>query len=84
MVYLLRFPRPIGIEPTVYFEKPIFRTEDAVVLVEEEDGTCYTAEDPYLLPEVLECKSIKDALLKIIDFNHSDDYLKEIMIGYRK
>jgi hypothetical protein len=72
--YTLTFPRPIGVEPTVYTTKPIIES----VLVEVEPG--YFLEDPYSNPEIDEFESVKDALDRIIEFNGTDEYLKEIKI----
>jgi len=62
--YLLWFPRPIGCEPTVYLQNPNINLY---------------SEDPFS-PDVIKCRDIKSALELIIEFNSSDDYLKELTI----
>ncbi len=73
--YLLNFPRPIGVEPTVYLTEPIITP----IVVEVEEG--YFLTDPYSDPTVLEFNSMKDTLNAIIEFNGTDDYLKNLKIG---
>lgn len=59
-VYVLDYPRPIGMEPTIYFVKPIVDSE---------------SENPFE-PEVLEFDSPREARDAIIRFNGSWEYLK--------
>jgi|WetSurMetagenome_2_1015567.scaffolds.fasta_scaffold92225_5 hypothetical protein len=77
-VYLLNFPRPTGIEPTVYLYKPNIKPE----VVEVEPG--YFLEDPYSNPDVLEFNSIKEAVLYIVDWNGDTEYLKHLKIKENK
>jgi len=72
--YLLNFPRPIGIEPTIYLKNPIIEP----IICEVELG--YFLEDPYSNPEILEFNSIFDTLTCILSFNSTDDYLKNIKV----
>jgi hypothetical protein len=75
MYYLLNFPRPIGIEPTVYTTKPEITPE----IVEVYPG--HFEADPYTDPNILEFYSVKQAIEYIIEFNGTDDYLKKLRIG---
>jgi len=70
--YLLNFPRPVGVEPTIYVHKPVFQPE----AVEVEEGHFLT--DPYTDPEVLEFNSVKEAIEHIVSFNGTDEYLANI------
>lgn len=51
--YLLNYPRPIGLEPTIYLTKPYTEPLD-------EDGWA---------PELIECYTFSDALSRIMHFN---------------
>lgn len=62
--YLLNFPRPIGVEPKIRSIKPN---------IEEQDDWCGG-------PDVEEYDSIALALVRIMNFNSTDDYLKHLEI----
>lgn len=72
--YLKCYPRPVGLEPTIYLYKP----EVCKEVVEVEPG--YLLEDPFSNPEVSEYRSIEDALIEILKFNPNDDYLSNLKI----
>ena len=79
--WTLTYPRPIGIKPTIYLIKPIveptvvedYITEDGV---HEQGGV-----DPYTDPHITEHQSILDAFLSFVEFNNTDDYLRDIKIS---
>lgn len=60
--YLLNYPRPIGLEPTIYLSCP----KIDYTPVEVEPG--YFMEDCQL-PEIVPCYSFSDALSRIMHFN---------------
>lgn len=72
MTYLLNFPRPIGLEPTIYQIKPEIIPES----VEIEPG-CFDI-DPYSNPDIIECRTIMEALITILKYNHTESYRNEI------
>lgn len=74
MVYLLNFPRPTGLEPTIYRNKPIIKPET----VEIEPG--YFLEDPYTNPDIESYNSIYEAIKAITEYNNNDDYLSLLKI----
>ena len=53
--FLLNYPRPLGLEPTIYLSQP------ALPPIE-------TYEDPWY-PEIVPCHSFQDALSRILHFN---------------
>lgn len=55
--WLLNYPRPIGLEPTIYLTKP--NPEEGY----EDD------ESPFEAPTIIECYSYTDALSRILHFN---------------
>lgn len=72
--YLLNHPRPIGLEPRVYQQRPEISPE----IVEVEPG--YFLTDPYSDPEILEFTCLKEALLAVVNFNSSDSYLESLTV----
>lgn len=71
--YTLNFPRPIGVEPTVYLKRP--NITPTIVKNPEWSGI-----DPYSDPEIIEHATVMGALKYIIDFNWNCQYLKELKI----
>lgn len=62
--WLLTYPRPLGIEPTIYTKEP-----------DISDGT----EDPFA-PSILYFDNIQAAVICILNFNPTDEYLKNLKI----
>ena len=53
MVYMLRLPRPIGVLPAIYKNKP---TVEPPRIVEDEE-TGYFQDDPFSSPDIVEFNS---------------------------
>ena len=72
--YLLSFPRPIGLEPTIYLTKPKIG-EPEVIEVEPD----YFMSDPFE-PEILEFDNVFEAKAAIVRFNGTEEYLSQLKV----